>query len=203
MKWFKSFFLLSCTLVFLIGCNQGGQQQQQAKPDYDEQKEMVLDILQTEEGKKILAETLTDPKIKQKVILSDMKIQQTIEDTLTSPENKKQLQEVMKDPKFAASFAKAIKEENKDLQKDLMKDPEYQEMMITILKNPEAEELFLEMMKGKAYRQQTMVIMKESLESPMFRVELMEIMTKVYEEETKPKKEKEGGKGKEGGKEKK
>lgn len=188
-------FILFFTLIMAMsaGCNQGAQQQQ-AKPDYEEQKEMVLDIMQTEEGKKILAETLTDPKIKEKVILSDMKIQQTIESSLTSPENKKQLQEVMKDPKFAASFAKAIKEEDKKLHKDLMKDPEYQEMMITILKNPETEKMLMDVMKSKAYRQQTMMVMKEALESPMFRMELMELMTKVYEEETKPKKEdKKGG----------
>jgi spore germination protein D len=188
--------LVSCLMVLSMGCN---QQAQTAKPDYKETKQMVIDILQTDEGKKVISETMTDPKIKEKVILSDMKIQQTIEKSLTSPENKKQLQEVMKDPKFAASFAKAIKEENKKLQKDLMKDPEYQEMMITILKNPEAEKMLLDVMKGKAYRQQTMAIMKESIESPMFRMEIMELLTKVYEEESKPKKEekkeKKGGEG--------
>jgi spore germination protein D len=188
--------IVLCLMVLNIGCNQGSQAQ---KPDYKETKQMVLDILQTDEGKKIISEMMTDPKIKEKIILSDMKIQQTIEKTLTSPENKKQLQEVMKDPKFAGAFAKAIKDENKKLQKDLMKDPEYQGMMIDILKNPEAEKMLLDVMKSKAYRQQTMAIMKESLESPMFRMEIMELLSKVYEEETKPKEKKKGGGGGGGG----
>lgn len=181
--------------LFITGCNQGGQGSQGQKPDYKETKQMVLDILQTDEGKKVITETLTDPKVKQKVILSDVKMQQTIEKSLTSPENKKQLQEVMKDPKFAASFAKAIKEENKKLQKDLMKDPEYQAMMIQLLDNPEAQKILLDTMKSKAYRQQTMNVMKEAMESPMFRLEIMQLLEKVYEEQTKPEKKDKKGKG--------
>lgn len=194
MKRWIPFSLVFALLFVTIGCNAGGEQ---AKPDYKETKQMVLDIIQTDEGKKIISEVVTDPKVKEKVILSDVKIQQTIESALTSPENAKQIQEVMKDPKFASSFAKAIKDQNKELQKDLLKDPKYQEMIINIWKDPEAEQLLLDVMKSKAYRQQTMAIMKESLDSPMFRAELMELLSKVYEEETKPKKK--GKKGEQGG----
>lgn len=188
-------YVLLALSLFVAGCNQGGQGAQGQKPDYKETKQMVLDILQTDEGKKIITQTLTDPKVKQKVILSDVKMQQTIEKTLTSPENKKQLQEVMKDPKFAASFAKAIQDQNKKLQKDLMKDPEYQAMMIQLFDNPEAQKILLDTMKSKAYRQQTMNVMKEALDSPMFRLEIMQLLEKVYEEQTKPQKQKKQGKG--------
>jgi spore germination protein D len=199
-RWTKSFMIVVFIIVLAVGCSQGGQSQT-AKPDYKETKQMVLDILQTDEGKKVITEMMADPKVKEKIILSDIKIQQTIEESLTSPGNSKQLQEVMKDPKFAASFAKAIQKENKELQKDLMKDPEYQALMINILKNPEAEKMLMDVMKSKAYRQQTMSVMKESLESPMFRMEIYELLRKVYQEETKPKDEKKKEEG--GGKEQK
>lgn len=42
-------------------------------------------------------------------------------------------------------------------------------------------------MKSAAYRQQTMQVMKESLQSPLFQAELMKLMTKVSEDMTKPK----------------
>lgn len=98
----------------------------------------------------------------------------------------------MTDPKFAGEFAKAVSKDNKQLHKDLMKDPEYQTMLVEVMKNPEFEKILLETLKGTAYRKQAMMVFQESLQNPLFKVELMALMKKVMEEEAKPKKKEEG-----------
>lgn len=188
------FFALMITLTSsFLGCS--SKSEGSAKLDYKETKSMVLDILHTKEGKKVISDVVKDPSVNQQMMLSDVKMQQTLEKTLITPENQKFMQELMKDPKFAGEFAKAIKEQNKKLQKDLMKDPEYQQQMMQLFKNPEMEKMMLDLLKSKAYRQQAMTTMKESLDSPLFKLEMMELMQKAMEENTKPKKKSNSGGG--------
>ena len=181
------------SMALLTGCGadpqSGGGMQ-----SYKETKSMVLDILKTEEGQKAIQEAKGSTGGMQMQALSTQQgeqLQTAVKDILTDPNYNKQLKEMMVDPKFAGEFAKVIAKENKQLHKDLMKDPEYQTMLIQVMKNPEAEKLMLDVLKGTAYRKQAMAIFQESLENPLFKAELMEMMKKVLEEETKPKKKEE------------
>ena len=197
MNYFKlknvlSFFMV---LFLLSACNNQGQQQQKAEPDYKETKTMVLDILKTDEGKKAIQETIKEPG----VLMKEATIQSTVEKTLTDPKNQQGFKEMMKDPKVAESFAKAIQDEHKKIIKDLMKDPEYQQMLIKVMKDPKFEENLLEVMNSSAYRQQAMSIMKDSLESPMFKIEMIDLMVEAQKEAMKPEKKEKGGGGEGGG----
>ncbi|WP_240473290.1 hypothetical protein [Oceanobacillus caeni] len=49
-------------LLFLTAC--GGGNASTKDSDYDQTKKMVIDILQTDEGKKALTDTLSDEKLK-------------------------------------------------------------------------------------------------------------------------------------------
>ncbi|MDT2192709.1 spore germination lipoprotein GerD [Paenibacillus larvae] len=110
--------------------------------------------------------------------LAQLKI--AAKDVLTSTDNSKLLQEIMKDPQFAGEFAKAIKNDNKQLQKDLMKDPEYQKQMLEIMKNSDYEKMVLEVMKSVPYRQQVMNLIQESMQSPLFKTQLISLMKKQW-----------------------
>jgi spore germination protein D len=109
-----------------------------------------------------------------------------VKDVLTSQENDKLIRQLMTDPKFAGDFAKAIQKETKQLHKDLLKDPEYQKALIEAMKSPEYEKMIFDVLKSAQYRQQVMTIMQEALQSPLYRMELMELMKKVVEEGVQP-----------------
>lgn len=154
---------------------------------------MVMDILKTEDGQQaILAASLKaaakdEGQLKLLSVGDNQQMQMAVKDVLTDTSNNKFLQTVITDPKFAGQFAKAIQKEMKQLQKDLMKDPEYQQALVSTMNNPDFEKILLDTMKSTAYRQQTKTIIQESMQSPLFRLDLMNVMKKVLEEESQPK----------------
>ncbi|WJQ81903.1 spore germination lipoprotein GerD [Brevibacillus brevis] len=194
-----SFWLAALVCLVLTSCGGGGQAQSSSQPDYKSVKDMVLDILQTDEAKQSVGKMMKDDKFKQNLMLDESTVRTTLIQSMTNPNNT-HIKEAFKDPKFASAMAKSMKNEQKTLMKDLMKDPEYQKELISVMKDPEFEKNLMDLMKSSAYRQQTMQVMKDSLQSPLFQAELMKIMTKVSEDMTKPKelKPKKKGKGKEG-----
>lgn len=195
----KTFYFL-CLTILLLSLTSCSPKNSSAQPDYNETKQLVLDILQTKEGKKAIHQVLSDEESQKKMILEAPEVKKVVQETLLSEENKKKLEELMSDPEFVKEYAKQLEEQHKQMIKNLMKDPDYQTSMQEILKDPEMEKQFLELTKSKEFRQQTMTIMKEAMQSPYFRLELLQLMSKVAEEELgKEKKEEEGGGGKEGG----
>jgi spore germination protein D len=185
------FWLFLTVGILLTSCSSGGQAQSPTQPDYKSMKDMVIDILQTEDAKKSVAKMMADEKFKQQVVMDESTVRTALIQSMANPNNL-YIKEVFQDPKFTSSLAKAMKEEQKKLMKDLMKDPEYQKMMISVMKDPEFEKNVMELMKSSAYRKQIMQIMKESLQSPLFQEELMKLMTKATEELMKPKEQKKG-----------
>jgi spore germination protein D len=207
----SALLLLPC----LISCGSGSSEGSSAQ-SYKDTKSMMLDVLKSDDGKKAIQEASKSGgatgmlqaqsaqgagKIQMLSAQDAQQLQVVIKDVLTSDGSDKMLKAMMTDPKFAGDFAKALQKENKQLQKDLMKDPEYQKQMLDLMKNPDYEKLMMETMKGVQYRQQVMTIMQEALQSPLYRVELMNLLKKVMEEESQPKaqsKEKQGGKDEQG-----
>jgi len=194
-------FLTVSILLSSCGGGSGGQAQGSSQPDYKSVKDMVLDILQTEEAKKSIAKMMQDEKFQQSIMMDPETMRTTMIQSIANPNNP-QIKEAFKDPKFTSTLAKAMKDEHKQLMKDLMKDPEYQKEMLAITKDPEFQKGMMDLMKSSAYRKQTMQIMKEALQSPLFQAEMMKLMTKATEEMMKPKEQKgkkKGGGGGEGG----
>lgn len=194
MKGFrqKPFFFLLAVVLLLGACS---AEEEEGQVDYKEVKQMVLDILQTEEGKKAIKDILKDEEFKRELLLDEPLIKKTIQDTLLQTDNKEKWQKLMMDPQFLKEYAKQLEEQNKKLIKDLMKDPEYQTAMMEVLKDPEMEKQFLNLTKTKAFRQETMKVMKEALASPYFRLELLELLSQVAQENgggTQQDKEKKG-----------
>jgi spore germination protein D len=187
---------ITCIIVFLTSCGSSGQSS--GMLNYKETKSMVIDILKTEEAKKVIKSASEDQATggKEGVKLlstpEGKQIQTAVKDVLTDPAYSKHLEKMMTDPKFAGEFAKAVSKENKQLHKDLMKDPEYQAMLVDVMKNPEFEKILLDTLKGTQYRKQAAAMFQEALTNPIFKVELMSLMKKALEEESKPK-SKDGG----------
>ncbi|WPS88066.1 spore germination lipoprotein GerD [Brevibacillus halotolerans] len=191
--------VITCGLL-LSSC--GTTSQSHPQPDYKSTKTMVLDILQTDEAKKTMESMMKDESFQKNLIMNPETVRTTLIQSIAKPDNP-HIKQAFKDPKFTSTLAKSMKDENKKLLKELMKDPEYQQMMLSILKDPDYEKSLLDLMKTSAYRKQTMQIMKDSLESPMFQAEMLKIMTKAQEDMMNPQNLNEGKKGKKKEKKKK
>ncbi|MFE5324560.1 spore germination lipoprotein GerD [Paenibacillus sp. NPDC056579] len=204
MKRWWQYVSLLLVLMILASCGSDKQASQSHGGSYKDTKTMVLDILKTEDGRKAIqtaierTNTLAQSEGQMKLLAAGdgQQIQLAVKDVLTDTSNNKFLQNVITDPKFAGQFAKAIQKDTKQLQKELMKDPEYQKTLMDAMKNPDFEKMLMDTMKGPQYRSQMKTVMQESLQSPLFRLELMNLMKKVLEEESMPK---EQGQGKQAG----
>ncbi|MBB5174947.1 spore germination lipoprotein GerD [Texcoconibacillus texcoconensis] len=181
MKTISQFLITSAVFIVLMtGC---AAAEEQSQPDYESTKKMMVDMLQTDEGKQSIQEILQDEEVQQSLIIEDEFVKDTIQETLTTEKGKEFWQVMMEDPEFAQTFAESMQEENEQVLKHLMNDPEYQEMMMEILKDPEMEQSYLELMESKEYRQQVMNVMNEALESPLFVGKLKNILDDVVEEQ--------------------
>ncbi|WP_096438248.1 spore germination lipoprotein GerD [Alteribacter populi] len=174
--------LVFCLLAF-TGC--AAMEEQNTQPDYESTKKMMVDMLKTDEGKQAIQEILQDEQVRQSIILDQAFVKDTIESTLTTEQGKGFWEEMMKDTEFTKSLAESMQEENEQVLKGLMKDPEYQGMLIDVMKDPEMEDEYLELMQSKEYRTQVMNIMTEAFESPYFIARLNTVLAKVAEEQMK------------------
>lgn len=174
------FLIPAAFLLLAAGCaptESGGGQ-----VDYEETKKMVVDILKTDDGKKAIQEVMGDDGMKQKLIMDQPVVTDTIEKTLTSEKGMEFWKKSLEDPKFAESVAKSMKKENEKLLKNLMKDPEYKGMMIEVMKDPELEKELTTLLKSKEYREHLQKVMSETFESPLFKAKLQALIVKAAEE---------------------
>lgn len=179
--------LTAFLLLMAAGCGTG--QQSGGMQSYEETKSMVLDILRSEDGQKAVKEAASGGEGGISMLTTEQQtlLMTKVKDVLTDAEYGKKIREIMLEPKFAGEFAKVIVKEDKQLHKDLLKDPEYQTMLMDVFKNKETEKMILDVLKGPEYRKYAMTIFHDTLQNPLFKAELMDMMKKVLEEETKPK----------------
>lgn len=182
-------------LIFVTLSSCAPQESSPAPPDYDQIKKMVVDILKTDEGKKAIQDVMTEDKVKQQLIMDQTVVKQTIEQVLTSKKGMEFWKKAFEDPKFAESFAKSLKTEQEKTIKALMKDPEYQGMMMDILKSPEMEKASLTVLKSKEFRGHLQKVMTETFDSPLFKAKIQDILIKAAENMQSTKKQSGGGEG--------
>ncbi|MEC0171027.1 spore germination lipoprotein GerD [Paenibacillus graminis] len=211
MKW-RTLWTGSLVLSMVIALTACGSEQSSSSSgqvSYKEMKTMVVDILKSEEGKKAVEEALSTPSsgseggstsglsMKMMPMQTTEQIRVAVKDTITAPEYQKEIEKIMTDPKFAGDFAKAINSQSKELHLQLIKDPTYQKSVAEIMKSPEMMKMFLDLTKTSDYRKQSMTIMQEAMQNPLFRMEVLDLLKTVVQDELQPKVEKKGG-GKEG-----
>jgi len=185
--------LAGMALVIITSCGVPQSSGDQSGPSYKETKAMVLDILKSEDAAQAMMEGTSANKKKSSGLMllateEGMQIQQAVKEVLVGSDGIKLMEQTITDPMFAADFAKAIQEQNKQIQKQLLKEPEYQKTMLQIMQDPEYTKIVDNILKGPEFRLTMRTVLAESLESPLFRAELVELMGKAIAQETKPKK---------------
>ena len=183
-------------LLFLTGC---GGDQATKELNYDTTKKMVIDILQTEEGKKALSEMMAEDKMKEKLIMDSDIVNKAVNNALASEKGKKVWEKLFEDPAFVKSYAESMNDSLKKLMKDLMKDAAFQKQMIELLQNPEMEAQLLKVMRSQKYNEHLEASIQKTFDSPLFQAKIQEILLKAAEKQgTSNKKENDGGEGRGG-----
>jgi spore germination protein D len=183
------------TIIFiqisLTSCGSGsGSDNSSQGQSYKDTKTMVIDVLKTSEGQQAIMDAgkhSQDTSIKLLATGEGQQIQLAVKEIMTQDTGKKILEKTMTDPRFAGQFAQAIQSNIKQIHKDLIKDPLYQKSMIELMNNPEFEKILTTTMKNTVYRQQMMNVIQESLQSPLFKMQLLDMLKKVVEEGVTPK----------------
>lgn len=197
---------LTLSLCLALTACGGESSSSSGQVSYKEMKTMVVDILKSDDGKKALQDALSTPAsdsgggggtnvLSMKMLPSQTteEIRLAVKDTITAPEYSKEIEKIMTDPKFAGDFAKAINSQSKQLHMQLIKDPTYQKSVTEIMKSPEMAKMFLDLTKTPDYRKQTMTIMQETMQNPLFRMEVLDLLKTVVQDELQPKVQKKGG----------
>ncbi len=167
---------------------QQGQGQQQNKSSatdkvsYPEVKTMVLDILHSKEGMNTLKDTMSSPEFKKLSAVSEADVKAAVEKTINQGQNHSFLMQQMKDTKFADALVKASSTQMMDIQRQLMKDPEYQQQLVTLMKSPEFQKSQFELLQSPEYRKEIMKIMTEALQQPTFRLLFMDSMKEAVKQ---------------------
>jgi spore germination protein D len=189
-------------MLVLVSCGQESSGSSGNQMSYKEVKSMVVDILGSDEAQKAIVKASsttteggTTLLAKSMTAQDHQQVKLAVKDVLTSPDYSRVLETIMKDPKFAGEFAKAVSKDNKQIHKDLMKDPGYQKDLVDMLKNPEAQRILTDSMKTPEIRQQMMSGVTEAIQNPLFKLEIMKMLQTAVKEELTPPASKPGGQG--------
>ncbi|RKP45138.1 spore gernimation protein [Cohnella endophytica] len=197
---FRWLGILAGLALLLSSCGQESSGGNGGQMSYKEVKSMVIDILGSEEAQKAMEKASTAQygestlQMKSMTPSDQAQVRIAVKDVLTAPEYSTVLQTIMKDPKFAGEFAKAVSKDNKQIHKDLMKDPGYQKELIDTFKTPEMMKVLTDSMKTTDVRKLIMSSVTESMDNPLFKLEIMKLLQSVVKEELSPKTEKKGEK---------
>lgn len=172
-------FLLLYSLL-LSACD--FSRDKQASPDYEQNKKMIVDILKSDEGKKAIQEIFSDIEIKEKLIMDDATVKKAIEEALQSDKGMDFWKKAFEDADFIEALAKGMKDEHKGILKELMKDPDYQELVIHLLKDPEVEKQVTQLLKSKDFNKHLQSAITQTVETPLFQAKLDKALEKAIEQ---------------------
>lgn len=172
----RLFLLGMVSFLFLTSCNSSFGADQQGGGDYTKVKEITLDVLQTEEGKKAVMSLITDPEIQQKMITTKEDLAKILSNSISNQKTKKDWQKLLAEEPVANQILKATENQQKELLKTLMKDPEYQKMMLNILKDPQFTEHLIEFMNSPTFRNEALKVIEETLKTPSFQQKIQQLI---------------------------
>ena len=168
----RKWIIIIGIFVVLAGCGA----QPSSNPSYEETKKMITDTMQTEEGKKVMRQMLSDPEFKELLILEHEDVKKSIENTLLSKDAEKFWKDTFKDPAFSETFAKSMKEQQKDIMTELMKDASFQKELETFFGQPDMQKQLETILQSSTMRKEIEEIVKETIDSPLLKTKWQELI---------------------------
>ncbi|MFJ7649611.1 spore germination lipoprotein GerD [Lysinibacillus sp. NPDC097279] len=174
----RKWTLLLILTLFLAACS---QQDKTSNMSYDEIKKIMIDSLQTEDGKKALRQLLEEPSFRELLILEHDEVKKATEETLLSKEAEDFWKKTFEDPKFKETVAKSMQKQQQDIMKELMKDPTFQKDMESFFGQPDMQKQMETILKSSNLRKQMEEVVKETIESPLMQAKWLELIKKSGE----------------------
>jgi spore germination protein D len=178
----RKVFSIVFVLLLLTACG-GMQAEQEQQPEYEQTKKMIVDILQTEDGKKALKEIIQEDQFKQELVIESDIVKTSITEALASDQGSEMWKTLFQDPSFVKGYTEAIQEEQTEWLKSLMQDSEYQAQMLELFQNPEMTQLILSALKSQQFRAHLEETIQQTLETPLFQAKMQEILLQAAEEQ--------------------
>ncbi|KOO48449.1 spore germination lipoprotein GerD [Viridibacillus arvi] len=166
-----------CFIVFLAGCSAN----QQSTQSYDEVKKIMLDALQSEDGKKAIRQLLEDNSFRDLVILENEEVKKAIEETLLSKKAEEYWKKQFEDPKFRETFAKSMKKEQEGVMKDLIKDASFQKDLEQFFGQPDMQKQLEKILKSANSKENLEKIIAETIESPLLQEKWLKLIQSAGE----------------------
>ena len=177
--------------IVLVGCND----EKTSTLSYDEIKKIMVDSLQTEDGKKAIREMLNDQAFRDLLVLEHDEVENAMKTTLLSTEAEEFWKKTFEDPKFKEAIAKSMKDQQEDIMKKLMTDAEYQQTLTKFFDQPDMQKQFESLLKGSVLRKQMEEVVMETIENPLLQTKWAELIRSTGETGGSSKKEESGGGG--------
>ncbi|MGN8647766.1 spore germination lipoprotein GerD [Gracilibacillus sp. HCP3S3_G5_1] len=177
-------YILFISLLLLSSCGGGGGNTtgNNENDGYEGTKQMVADILKTDEGKKAITEVLSSDDMQQTYVVDSKVVKDAITETLSSDKGKEFWEKMFQDPKFVESFATSLQDKQEDVTKNLMSDSEYQKKLIEILSNPEMEQQTMSVLTSQQFRSHLEKVIEETFNSPMFQAKIADLLLNAAKE---------------------
>lgn len=163
---------LMLSLLLIAGCTESSEK----NASYDEVKKIMIDSIQTEDGKKALRQILEEPTFRELLVLDDEEVKKATEQTLLSEEAGEFWKKTFQDPKFKEAIAKSMKDQQEKILKDLMKDASYQEDLVSFFGQSEMQKQLETILKSATLRKQMEKIVMETIENPLLQTKWQELI---------------------------
>jgi|SRR5690625_794021 len=183
---FNSLWLVMILLfILLVSCN--NQTEPSKDQEYETTKQMMVDILQTEDGKKALSEVLNDDDMKQRLVIDSDTIKDALNEQLGSEKGSTIWANYFEDPVFVESFAKSFEKEHLEMLQRAMNDPSFQKQMLEVMQDPELISYYLTILKSQSFRAHLEELIEQNFDTPAFQAKIK----KMIEQQEKSTKDKE------------
>jgi spore germination protein D len=176
----KYFNLILLSIVLLASCNNPA-----TTPSYEENKKMMIDALQTEDGKTAIRKLLEDPEFKSLLVIDSEQVKKSVEQTMLSKEAEAFWKEMYQDPKFSETMAKSMLKQQEDLMKSLMKDPTYLSDLESFFGQKEMTKELEKILKSSDMRKEMQKVVEETIQNPLMQTKWQELILKSGGSESK------------------
>ncbi len=153
---------------------------------------MLIDALQTEDGKKAIRTLLDDPQFKELLVIDSEEVKKSVEQTMLSKQAEEFWKEVYQDPKFSETMAKSMVKQQEELMKALMKDPAYLKDLESFFGSADMKKELAKVLQSSDLRKEMQKVVEETIQSPLLQTKWQKLVEEAGSS-------KESGGGSEGG----
>lgn len=168
----KYLALILLCLGFLSGCSGSSA----TPPSYEENKKMLIDALQTEDGKKAIRTLLDDPQFKELLVIDSEEVKKSVEQTMLSKQAEEFWKEVYQDPKFSETMAKSMVKQQEELMKAMMKDPTYLKDLESFFGSADMKKELAKVLQSSDLRKEMQKVVEETIQSPLLQTKWQKLV---------------------------